>query len=220
MASPQRHRAQDYFRAVRQDVAQTAVKLPVVQGDFFTYADKDQEVELRGEIDNRSMHSPFTEIFSCCSHVLGAMCLLKALPPQYWSGYFASRTFYKSMTRRLSRKLRAAEAIFVVGMFPLTARERSSNVQRLRMTRVTVCSWRARDVSAKTSSSVRVGARHAGSLLCTPIHAPPADLSWMRTLLQDARRALGLFQHHDGITGEDARTGGVVIQPCAHDRHR
>ena len=67
LAWPQRPRAQDYFRAVRQDVAQTAVKLPVVQGDFFTYADKDQEVELRGEIDNRSMHSPFTEMFSCCS---------------------------------------------------------------------------------------------------------------------------------------------------------
>ena len=31
---------------MRQDVAQAPVKLPVVQGDFFTYADKEQEVEL------------------------------------------------------------------------------------------------------------------------------------------------------------------------------
>ena len=39
---------QDYFRAVRQEVTQKPSMLPVVQGDFFTYADKDQEVRARG----------------------------------------------------------------------------------------------------------------------------------------------------------------------------
>ncbi|XP_070619636.1 alpha-mannosidase 2x isoform X2 [Erythrolamprus reginae] len=72
----------------------------------------------------------------------------------YWTGYYTSRPFYKSMGRVLEAHLRAAETLYSLALSH---------------------------------------ARHAGMESKYPL----SDYA----LLTDARRNLGLFQHHDAITG-------------------
>lgn len=100
-----------YFDSVR-DSLQRRSALPVVRGDFFTYADRDQD---------------------------------------YWSGYFTSRPFYKRLGRRAESTVRAAEILH-----SLT------------------------------------------HVLPAGVDAEPATL---RGALVDARRTLGIYQHHDAVTG-------------------
>ncbi|XP_063336018.1 alpha-mannosidase 2x isoform X1 [Pelmatolapia mariae] len=72
----------------------------------------------------------------------------------YWTGYFTSRPFYKSMDRVIESHLRGAEILYSLAV---------------------------------------ANARHAGMEGRYPV----SDYS----LLVDARRSVGLFQHHDAITG-------------------
>ncbi|XP_032088387.1 alpha-mannosidase 2x isoform X2 [Thamnophis elegans] len=72
----------------------------------------------------------------------------------YWTGYYTSRPFYKSMGRVLEAHLRAAETLYSLALSH---------------------------------------ARHAGMESRYPL----SDYA----MLTDARRNLGLFQHHDAITG-------------------
>ncbi|XP_040824851.1 alpha-mannosidase 2x isoform X1 [Ochotona curzoniae] len=88
---------------------------PVLSGDFFTYADREDH---------------------------------------YWTGYFTSRPFYKSLDRVLEAHLRGAEIMYSLAV---------------------------------------AHARRAGLATQYPL----TDFA----LLAEARRALGLFQHHDAITG-------------------
>ncbi|KAL0968420.1 hypothetical protein UPYG_G00266640 [Umbra pygmaea] len=88
---------------------------PVLSGDFFAYADREDH---------------------------------------YWSGYYTSRPFYKSLDRVLESHLRGAEILFSLAV---------------------------------------AHARHAGM----EGRYPTSDYA----LLTDARRNVGLFQHHDAITG-------------------
>uniref|UniRef100_A0A915DCI5 Alpha-mannosidase n=1 Tax=Ditylenchus dipsaci TaxID=166011 RepID=A0A915DCI5_9BILA len=111
----------DYFSVLDRRLAEenttasTTNKLPILSGDFFTYADRDDH---------------------------------------YWSGYFTSRPFYKHMDRTLQHYLRSADILF------------------------TLASSQA--------------AQHSGHVFSG------ADLY---NELVEARRALSLFQHHDGVTG-------------------
>nr|XP_048721949.1 alpha-mannosidase 2x isoform X3 [Caretta caretta] len=72
----------------------------------------------------------------------------------YWTGYYTSRPFYKSLDRVLEAHLRGAEVLYSLALSH---------------------------------------ARHAG----LDSRYPLSDYA----LLTEARRALGLFQHHDAITG-------------------
>ncbi|KNC27938.1 Alpha-mannosidase 2 [Lucilia cuprina] len=97
---------QEYFDAVHQEQKEKQRDFPTLSGDFFTYADRN---------DN------------------------------YWSGYYTSRPYHKRMDRVLMHYIRSAEIL---------------------------SSWDKWDESSKFDE-----------------------------MLQDARRQLSLFQHHDGITG-------------------
>ncbi|XP_034032721.1 alpha-mannosidase 2x isoform X2 [Thalassophryne amazonica] len=72
----------------------------------------------------------------------------------YWTGYFTSRPFYKSLDRIIESHLRGAEILYSLAV---------------------------------------ANARHAGMEGRYPV----SDYA----LLVDARRSVGLFQHHDAITG-------------------
>uniref|UniRef100_A0A672GGS1 Alpha-mannosidase n=1 Tax=Salarias fasciatus TaxID=181472 RepID=A0A672GGS1_SALFA len=72
----------------------------------------------------------------------------------YWTGYFTSRPFYKSLDRVIESHLRGAEILYSLAV---------------------------------------ANARHAGMEGRYPV----SDYA----LLVDARRSVGLFQHHDAITG-------------------
>ncbi|PAV88948.1 hypothetical protein WR25_24382, partial [Diploscapter pachys] len=99
----------DYFNALEKELQEESQTLPVLSGDFFTYADRDDH---------------------------------------YWSGYYTSRPFYKQADRTLQHALRSAEIAF------------------------TLASAEGEDLKDETFA-----------------------------LLVEARRALSLFQHHDGVTG-------------------
>lgn len=101
-----------YFDTVKSRL-KTRSAVPVVRGDFFTYADRDQD---------------------------------------YWSGYFTSRPFYKRLGRRTQATIRAAEVLHSLTHVQLPS------------------------AGASEPKSMR------GSLL-------------------DARRTIGIFQHHDAVTG-------------------
>ncbi|XP_034735000.1 alpha-mannosidase 2x isoform X2 [Etheostoma cragini] len=109
----------DYFSAVYKahGVAQGSrpPDYPVLSGDFFAYADREDH---------------------------------------YWTGYFTSRPFYKSLDRVIESHLRGAEILYSLAV---------------------------------------AYARHAGMEGRYPV----SDYA----LLVDARRSVGLFQHHDAITG-------------------
>ncbi|CAJ0566102.1 unnamed protein product, partial [Mesorhabditis spiculigera] len=100
----------DYFDALESRLKEERKQLPILSGDFFTYADRDDH---------------------------------------YWSGYFTSRPFYKHMDRVLQHYLRTAEISYSL-------------------------------------------ARIDGG----------GDLDdGVLSKLVEVRRALSLFQHHDGVTG-------------------
>ncbi|CAJ0939244.1 unnamed protein product, partial [Mesorhabditis belari] len=99
----------DYFDALDETLKTESEKLPVLSGDFFTYADRDDH---------------------------------------YWSGYFTSRPFHKQMDRVLQHYLRSAEILNSI------ARIQGKSTENIEMSK-----------------------------------------------LVEARRALSLFQHHDGVTG-------------------
>ncbi|XP_037538643.1 alpha-mannosidase 2x [Nematolebias whitei] len=109
----------DYFNAVYKayGVAQGSRPgdFPVLGGDFFAYADREDH---------------------------------------YWTGYYTSRPFYKSLDRVIESHLRGAEILYSLAV---------------------------------------ANARHAGMEGRYPV----SDYA----LLVDARRSVGLFQHHDAITG-------------------
>ncbi|CAJ0582171.1 unnamed protein product, partial [Mesorhabditis spiculigera] len=99
----------DYFDALDASLKEDQQQLPVLSGDFFTYADRDDH---------------------------------------YWSGYFTSRPFYKHMDRILQHYLRTAEIAYSLAQID------------------------------------------GGNL----------DDEVLPKLVE-VRRALSLFQHHDGVTG-------------------
>uniref|UniRef100_A0A673BPP0 Alpha-mannosidase n=1 Tax=Sphaeramia orbicularis TaxID=375764 RepID=A0A673BPP0_9TELE len=109
----------DYFNAVYKahSIPQGSrpPEYPVLSGDFFAYADREDH---------------------------------------YWTGYFTSRPFYKSLDRVIESHLRGAEILYSLAV---------------------------------------ANARHAGMEGRYPV----SDYA----LLVDARRSVGLFQHHDAITG-------------------
>uniref|UniRef100_A0A8B9ZHY5 Alpha-mannosidase n=1 Tax=Anas platyrhynchos TaxID=8839 RepID=A0A8B9ZHY5_ANAPL len=109
----------DYFDALYKKVGivpgMKPPGFPVLSGDFFSYADREDH---------------------------------------YWTGYFTSRPFYKSLDRVLETHLRGAEILYSLAL---------------------------------------AHARRAGA----DSHYPLSDYA----LLTNARRNLGLFQHHDAITG-------------------
>ncbi|XP_041853892.1 alpha-mannosidase 2x [Melanotaenia boesemani] len=109
----------DYFTALYKANGVTEgsrpADYPVLSGDFFAYADREDH---------------------------------------YWTGYFTSRPFYKSLDRVIESHLRGAEILYSLAV---------------------------------------ANARHAGMEGRYPV----SDYA----LLVDARRSVGLFQHHDAIAG-------------------
>uniref|UniRef100_A0A0N4ZVU2 Alpha-mannosidase n=1 Tax=Parastrongyloides trichosuri TaxID=131310 RepID=A0A0N4ZVU2_PARTI len=105
----------DYFAANDKDITKDKIDVPVVTGDFFTYADRDEE---------------------------------------YWSGYYTSRPFYKRLDRVLMDTLRSAEIIFASVLSKIQKNEQNYFLKTVDYNKLVY-----------------------------------------------ARRALSLFQHHDGVTG-------------------
>uniref|UniRef100_A0A673BSA1 Alpha-mannosidase n=1 Tax=Sphaeramia orbicularis TaxID=375764 RepID=A0A673BSA1_9TELE len=126
----------DYFNAVYKahSIPQGSrpPEYPVLSGDFFAYADREDH---------------------------------------YWTGYFTSRPFYKSLDRVIESHLRGAEILYSLAV---------------------------------------ANARHAGMEGRYPV----SDYA----LLVDARRSVGLFQHHDAITGTAKENVvidyGIIIIPA------
>uniref|UniRef100_A0A0K0FV29 Alpha-mannosidase n=1 Tax=Strongyloides venezuelensis TaxID=75913 RepID=A0A0K0FV29_STRVS len=106
---------EDYFKANDKTLIEENVHIPVITGDFFTYADRNEE---------------------------------------YWSGYYTSRPFYKRFDRVLMDTLRSAEIIFSSVLGKTKENEMSEFLKLIDYNKLVY-----------------------------------------------ARRALSLFQHHDGVTG-------------------
>uniref|UniRef100_A0A0N4ZBQ4 Alpha-mannosidase n=1 Tax=Parastrongyloides trichosuri TaxID=131310 RepID=A0A0N4ZBQ4_PARTI len=105
----------DYFKKNDENLIEEKINISTVSGDFFTYADGDQD---------------------------------------YWSGYYTSRPFYKRFDRVLMDALRTAEIIFGNVLSKIEKNEQNLFLQNIDYNKLVY-----------------------------------------------ARRALSLFQHHDGISG-------------------
>ncbi|CEF61124.1 Alpha-mannosidase 2x [Strongyloides ratti] len=105
----------DYFKANDKSLLNENIHIPVITGDFFTYADRNEE---------------------------------------YWSGYYTSRPFYKRFDRILMDYLRSAEIIYSIVLGKTNSNEMNQFLKLVDYNKLVY-----------------------------------------------ARRALSLFQHHDGVTG-------------------
>ncbi|CEF69960.1 Alpha-mannosidase 2x [Strongyloides ratti] len=105
----------DYFNANDKSISKDNIRIPIITGDFFTYADRDED---------------------------------------YWSGYYTSRPFYKRFDRNLIDYLRSAEIIYSIVLGKTNFYEMNQFLKFVDYNKLVY-----------------------------------------------ARRALSLFQHHDGVTG-------------------